>query len=74
MRYRDFLRRRYRAMLAYTGAILALMGLLYLLPLALVAVYPAEAHCAGALPQQACRWRWSGWRCGAPCARPSRSA
>ncbi len=47
MRYRDFLRRRYRAMLAYTGAILALMGLLYLLPLALVAVYPAEAHCAG---------------------------
>lgn len=47
MRYRDYLRRRYRAMLAYTGAILTLLGALYLLPLLLLLVYPAEAHYAG---------------------------
>lgn len=46
MRHADYLRQRYRAVLGYTGLIYLIIGLLILLPVATVAVYPAEAGLA----------------------------
>jgi trk system potassium uptake protein TrkH len=43
VRYPEFLRQRYRAILAYTGLILLLSGLLILSPLLLLFFYPEEA-------------------------------
>jgi trk system potassium uptake protein TrkH len=47
-RYADFLRHRYRAILAYTGLISLIVSLVILSPLALLVVYPAEASFAWA--------------------------
>ena len=48
MRYTDYLRRRYRAILGYTGLLALVAGLLILSPLALLVVYPGEAGVAWA--------------------------
>jgi trk system potassium uptake protein TrkH len=47
MRYKQYLRQRYRAMLGYAGEILVFLGLLYLTPLLLLIFYPAESQQAG---------------------------
>ena len=46
MRYADFLRRRYRAILGYTGLLSLIASLLILSPLALLVVYPQDAASA----------------------------
>lgn len=48
MRYRAYLRERYRALLGYLGGILAIVGVVHLLPLVAVLFYPDEAHYGGA--------------------------
>lgn len=48
MRYKDYLRGRYRAMLGYAGEILFFLGVLYLTPLLLLIFYPTETRYAGA--------------------------
>jgi trk system potassium uptake protein TrkH len=47
MRYKQYLRQRYRALLGYSGQIIALIGLFHLVPLLLLLVYPQEIHVAG---------------------------
>jgi trk system potassium uptake protein TrkH len=47
MRQRAYLRQRYRALLAYVGELIALIGVLYLVPLLLLVFYPHEAPYAG---------------------------
>ncbi len=42
MRYKAYLRDRYRAMLGYSGEILIVLGLLHLVPLLLILFYPSE--------------------------------
>ena len=44
MRHRAYLRERWRPVLAYTGLIGHLIGLLILCPLALLVPYPEEVH------------------------------
>ncbi|NIV40455.1 MAG: TrkH family potassium uptake protein, partial [Anaerolineae bacterium] len=46
VRYADFLRQRYRAILGYTGLLSLIASLLILSPLLLLAVYPQEAASA----------------------------
>ena len=46
MRYADFLRQRYRAILGYTGLLSLIASLLILSPLVLLAIYPREAGSA----------------------------
>jgi trk system potassium uptake protein TrkH len=47
MRQRAYLRQRYRALLAYAGEVIAIIGVLYLVPLLLLVAYPSEAVYAG---------------------------
>ncbi len=42
MRYREFLRARYRALLGYTGFIILIIGVVTLLPLTIIPFYPDE--------------------------------
>ena len=49
MRHAAFLRERYRAIFGYTGLVALITGLLILLPLALLPLYPGEGSEAGAL-------------------------
>lgn len=50
MRYRSYLRQRYRAFVAYMGVMLMIIGGLYLLPLVVIPFYPDEsAHAGGFL-------------------------
>jgi trk system potassium uptake protein len=50
MRYRTYLRQRYRAFIAYMGVMLMIIGGLYLLPLGVIPFYPEEsAHASGFL-------------------------
>lgn len=48
MRHAAFLRERYKAILGYTGMVALIAGLLILLPLALLPLYPGEAGQAAA--------------------------
>lgn len=47
MRQRAYLRQRYRALLAYAGEVIAIIGVIYLVPLLLLLVYPSESVYAG---------------------------
>jgi trk system potassium uptake protein TrkH len=47
MRYRSFLRERYRALLGYTGGVIAVVGVFHLLPLLIIPFYPVELVHAG---------------------------
>ncbi len=66
MRYRDYLRERYRALLSYAGLLTAIVGGLYLMPLLLLPFYPDEVRYAGSfliagLPLivlGGAAWRW----------------
>lgn len=42
MRYQNYLKERYRALLGYTGGLVALIGALHLVPLLLLPFYPEE--------------------------------
>lgn len=44
LRYRTYLRRRYRTLCGYTGYLFTLIGLIILAPTLLALVYPAELH------------------------------
>ena len=48
MRYKEYLRHRYRAIAGYTGLLGLIAGLLVLSPLALLVPYPGEAALAWA--------------------------
>jgi trk system potassium uptake protein TrkH len=43
MRYRQYLRQRYRILLGYSGLLIGVIGALHLVPLVLIPFYPAEA-------------------------------
>lgn len=45
-RYKTYLRERYRALLGYMGEIITIIGVLHLVPLAVIAFYPEEARLA----------------------------
>jgi trk system potassium uptake protein TrkH len=47
MRHQVYLRSRYRALLGYIGQLFAIIGIIHLVPLLLIAFYPAEAELAG---------------------------
>ena len=46
MRYKGYLRQRYKAVLGYTGLIMTIAGLAILSPLIALAAYPNEANLA----------------------------
>ena len=48
MRYQQYLRQRYRALLGYVGSLVGIIGIIHLIPLVVILFYPHEIQYAGA--------------------------